>query len=104
MAPCVWALPASGTAGVFRALEDCGLRVESYAGDASDPEPRFQVCHGRARQIFWIREMPLIRQLPESPGELQAFYRLTWPWRWPAEARLFGTFCRTLDRTCERLI
>jgi hypothetical protein len=94
MAPCIWKLPASGQVLALDALSDRGVRVEPAADVPGRPGLRFKARRGSAAQPFVIRE----------GGELEAFYRLTWPWLWLTEARLFDEVLRTFDGCCERVM
>lgn len=94
MAPCIWQLPPAGYAIALGALAGRGVRAESAINGPGRPGMRFEARRGRAVQPFVVRDS----------GELEAFYRLTWPWRWAAEARLFAEVCRAFDGCCERVI
>jgi hypothetical protein len=94
MAMCEWKLPASGQSAALDALVVGGLRVEPASGGQGRGEVWFEARRGRVSLPFVVRD----------GGEVAAFYRPTWPWRWRAEARLFFEVCRSFDGCCERVV
>jgi hypothetical protein len=96
MCPAIWKLTAAGHTPVLDALSGRGLKVGPVAAPSKLQIGRqgglwFEARRGSAAQVFVVT----------PDGELEAFYGHTWPWRWPAERRVFDEVCKAFDGCCE---
>ena len=90
MAPRGWKLSEKGQASALQSLIGHGLRVEPAPRGRGDSDEWFEVRRGNVAQSIRVGQ-----------GEISAFYRLTWPWLWPAQASLFDEICRILGGSHE---
>ena len=80
-APRIWWLPQPGLQTAIDVLTTRDLRVEMLPEDPKRPGPQFLARRGRVAQRCTVWEW-------EGREVVDAFYRLTWPWR--AEIRLIN--------------